>query len=942
MPEVYLKALKYSCMKDLNDELEKMRDIVSKTPTKFLLVTAQKMPGMAEKSAKEGDEEQAYILYMRFTHLYVNINRLTNVKTEDFKKVFNKSILEMCIKRAEELNKSLERRYKTLEEEKRLQNAAFEAVKTSPEVAVPPSNNFSGVTTKKPVEYTHEVTCIELNDLINRFRGTDSLLIMDVRPLEDFKKSHIDVPCIISVPEEIIQPGITCGKLEKTLPLESQNLWKTRINGKYVILVDWNSSLKTMRPMSHISHLKTILLKWDIGVKYERDPLILQKGYSEWLDIYPSITTNPRVEARHSPDDLFDLISLDDIDYPDFQTPLLPTQAPQKPQVYRTLKPLPSSPFPVVANAFVEPKIQETVPEALPNNAIRLPSVDRALKENMLEKMKMQQDAILKEALDKQNKLLEAEKNWEEFRKSKENEANEELQELKERQYIDTIEQLVAQCKKLDIENTELKIQMKNDLPEQSADLLDKKDEELEKMKAITSQMAKKRATQFQKITSIPPPPKPLQNSKTVDKIEKGTKPTPKFVPLNREPSESSNLSRSHSSPNIKDMDDDAPQFDRRIKPGVPRETFMYRAPTRDLSPVYGTKGPGLTGLKNLGNSCYMNSIVQCISNTHELMKYFCEGSYRNEVNTTTRTRGQIVEELAVVIRALWAGEYRTVACRDFKRVAGAYHGDFGGVRQQDSHEFLTLLMDWLHDDLNKKHDMKKRILTPPDSDEPPKQIQNIKESSDNAWREFEKCNDSRILHLFYGQQSSTVRCNSCSFESVTFEPFSTLTLVLPQNSDKCSLNECLSMYLAPEPIQEWRCPKCKQTRRATKKFDIWRLPPILVIHFKRFCEDIAWRKQHTLVEFPLQRLMMTQFTVNSHPKHHTYDLYAVSNHYGTMDGGHYTTYSRSAVFNKWYKFDDADVSEISEPSVRSNAAYILFYASQNMRSPAFIMQKDR
>jgi ubiquitin C-terminal hydrolase len=126
-------------------------------------------------------------------------------------------------------------------------------------------------------------------------------------------------------------------------------------------------------------------------------------------------------------------------------------------------------------------------------------------------------------------------------------------------------------------------------------------------------------------------------------------------------------------------------------------------------------------------------------------------------------------------------------------------------------------------------------------------------------------------------------------------------------------------LYLATELIQEWRCPACKQNRRATKKFDIWRLPPILVIHFKRsvapftikiyfeivfcqicrFCEDIAWRKQHTLVEFPLHRLMMSPYTKRPTQKHNTYNLYAVSNHYGTMDGGHYTTYSYSKEFKK-------------------------------------------
>ncbi|XP_065343241.1 ubiquitin carboxyl-terminal hydrolase 8 [Cloeon dipterum] len=942
MPEVYLKALKYSSLKDLNNELSNMQKLITTTPAKMLLASAQKLPATAEDYLKKGDQEQAYILFMRFTHLAMEIGRSPDIKREDTKSVFSNTSIKRCLEQAEALTKILERRYKTAEEEKLLRNAAIEAVKAPPEVTVAPSNNFAGAASNKAKDYTDELTCIELNELVNRFRGTGGLLIMDVRPQADFQESHIDVPCIISVPKEIVKPGITTTKLEGQLPAESRNLWKTRIGAKYVVLVDWNSTLKGMLPMSEIYYLKTILLKWDIGVRYERTPLVLHKGYSEWLDMYPSITTNPRVEAKHSPEDLDDLICLDSIDYPDLLSQSSPSNP--SPLFNRSLKP---APIPVVKEAFVQPIKPEIVSEILPAATTQpsIPVFDRTLKQQLVDKIQKQKDVVLNEAVDKQKELLEVEKKWEKFRQAKENEANDELRKMVEQEYLDEIARLQEQCKKLDLENNELKTRIKTESETPGVKVppeVDAKDEELGKLKAVTTQMAKKRILQSEKIPRIPPPPsKFVEKSKPTDSSERTNKP-PRFEPLKREPSESSNLSRSHSSPNIKDMDDDMPQFDRRTKPAPHREHFLPRVEKRDLSPVYGTKGPGLTGLKNLGNSCYMNSIVQCISNTNELRNYFCEGSYRDDVNTNTKTRGQIVEELALVVRALWANEYRTIACRDFKRAAGSYHVDFGGVRQQDSHEFLTLLMDWLHNDLNKKHHIKQRIPPAQEPEEPPQQIEDMEESAKIAWHDFEKCNDSRILHLFFGQQSSTVRCNSCSFESVTFEPFSTLTLVLPQNSDKCSLNDCLNLYLAPEPIQEWRCPKCKLTRRATKKFDIWRLPPILVIHFKRFCEDIAWRKQHTLVEFPLQRLTMTQYTVRPNQKHTFYDLYAVSNHYGTMEGGHYTTYSRSATFKKWYKFDDADVSEISESSVRSNAAYILFYASQNLRSSTYILPRDR
>ncbi|KAH9642619.1 hypothetical protein HF086_011212 [Spodoptera exigua] len=106
-----------------------------------------------------------------------------------------------------------------------------------------------------------------------------------------------------------------------------------------------------------------------------------------------------------------------------------------------------------------------------------------------------------------------------------------------------------------------------------------------------------------------------------------------------------------------------------------------------------------------------------------------------------------------------------------------------------------------------------------------------------------------------------------------------------------------------PLLTQCWNCPNCKEKRDALKKLDISRLPPVLVIHFKRFYVDPkeymsnAYRKKQTYIDFPLEELDMRQFAHCSSP--HAYNLYAVSNHYGSMEGGHYTAYCKSSVYGK-------------------------------------------
>lgn len=118
---------------------------------------------------------------------------------------------------------------------------------------------------------------------------------------------------------------------------------------------------------------------------------------------------------------------------------------------------------------------------------------------------------------------------------------------------------------------------------------------------------------------------------------------------------------------------------------------------------------------------------------------------------------------------------------------------------------------------------------------------------------------------------------------------------------------DCLELYLKDERILGWNCPACKQKRDAVKKLDISRLPPILVIHFKRFYVDTkdyasnTYRKKLTNIDFPLQNLDMGQFSLQSYRdrKNTTYNLYGVSNHYGSMEGGHYTAYCKSSVYSK-------------------------------------------
>jgi len=150
------------------------------------------------------------------------------------------------------------------------------------------------------------------------------------------------------------------------------------------------------------------------------------------------------------------------------------------------------------------------------------------------------------------------------------------------------------------------------------------------------------------------------------------------------------------------------------------------------------------------------------------------------------------------------------------------------------------------------------------------------------------------------------------------------------QKKQVVRLEECLELYTTKEKLGEddaWYCPSCQKHQQATKKFDLWMLPSVLVISLKRFSYNRYWRdKLDTQVEFPTTNLNMGPYIINKNHGKAIYDLIAVSNHYGVMGGGHYTAYGKNKDDGRWYHFDDSSVTPISESGVVTKAAYVLFY----------------
>lgn len=185
----------------------------------------------------------------------------------------------------------------------------------------------------------------------------------------------------------------------------------------------------------------------------------------------------------------------------------------------------------------------------------------------------------------------------------------------------------------------------------------------------------------------------------------------------------------------------------------------------------------GLSGLSNLGNTCFMNSALQCMSNTIELTKYFLFGLYKNEINYNNAlgTKGRLANAYAKLMKELWVSGDTRVAPWDVKKAIGTVAYQFQGFAQQDSFELFNYVADTLHEDLNR---VKEKPYTEfKDSDGRPDE-----EVSEDHWKAFTDRNQSVIVDLMYGQLKSRLICSVCSNVSNTFDPYLALSLPIPKS----------------------------------------------------------------------------------------------------------------------------------------------------------------
>lgn len=245
----------------------------------------------------------------------------------------------------------------------------------------------------------------------------------------------------------------------------------------------------------------------------------------------------------------------------------------------------------------------------------------------------------------------------------------------------------------------------------------------------------------------------------------------------------------------------------------------------------------------------------------------------------------------------------------------------FSRATQEDAQEFLSYLLDTIHEDLNRA----------PKGDpvlyrgklEPVKDIHSsmtdMEETAKTSWKNHLVNNKSIIVDIFQGQIRSALTCNGCKVTTDSFDPIMYVSLPFPEERTKnpevqLSLEDMLTEYTKVENLDDpISCGRCNNRQTASKKIDIWKSPNILILHLKRFRygADGAEKIQNK-VTFGIENLDITKFVKGIHVNKSNYNLFAVcvgglltKNHVGTLEIGHYYTFTKNFANDKWYVIDD-------------------------------------
>lgn len=351
-----------------------------------------------------------------------------------------------------------------------------------------------------------------------------------------------------------------------------------------------------------------------------------------------------------------------------------------------------------------------------------------------------------------------------------------------------------------------------------------------------------------------------------------------------------------------------------------------------DINETY-KKGQGLTGLENLQNTCYLNAILQCLRHTCELneilsspnISHILSANFKN--SRIERTPLLVLIGYIKLMHLMWGHDNAHLSPTGFRILLAQNYEQFANCEQHDAHELLMALLQTFHDALiqDVHYTLQGQIINDID--------RQIKKAHQD-WIAYYKGQDSQIIDLFGCQLRTDLTCLNCHQVTYRFDPLMVIDLAIP-TANGATLGECLNQFVTPEQLGEndlYLCEKCNVRTSAHKRTTLWKLPQILIIKLNRFQHQMVngqYRpfKIASRIDYPISNLTLTPYLSSPVATQFTYELYAVTCHIGSLQGGHYYAICYNVLTKAWVRYNDTHVDTLNDTQeVVNNNAYILYY----------------
>ena len=362
----------------------------------------------------------------------------------------------------------------------------------------------------------------------------------------------------------------------------------------------------------------------------------------------------------------------------------------------------------------------------------------------------------------------------------------------------------------------------------------------------------------------------------------------------------------------------------------------------------------GITGLANLGNTCFANACLQCLSHTYELNTFLSKGDGEYKKHLNNKPESVLLVEWDDLRKLMWSQNCVISPGRfinTIQRIAKITNRDlFTGWSQNDLPEFLLFLFDSFHNALTREviMDIKGNIKT--------KKDEMGKVCYEMMKNQYTK-DYSEFLNIFFGIHVSVLtnvndknknpmnNIEDTNYLSIRPEPFMIIHVPIPSKEEvnmrsidkNITLFDCFDKHCESETLEgenAWFNEKENKKQDVNKKLLFWSLPNVMIIDIKRFITSMTGRskKNQQFIDIPINNVDFSKYVEGYAKETYIYDLYAICNHHGQIDGGHYSATIKNAN-GKWYNFNDTQVTEIliNDNIISGNTPYCLFYRKKKI-----------